>query len=124
MQPLLAHLLQPCGDELVGLVPAVAVMVAAADHELGLATDAGEVLHHHDDLNIEVAMTGGVQQISGNDDQIVAVGDPQEPVELPEAVVEIRDDQGFHGTCLGEGLRSCSTIRPNAARIKLVGQHR
>jgi hypothetical protein len=71
-------------------------MVAAADDQPGLPPDAGEVLHHHDDLHIQLAMARDIEQIARDDHEVVVGGNPQEPVELPEAVVQIGDHQGLH----------------------------
>ena len=61
--------------------------------------DAAEVFFDHDDLGFEVERGPEVQQVTTDHHGVEFGGVCGEPVELFEAVMEVGDEERFHGRC-------------------------
>ena len=96
MPTVAAHVAQPPDHALISGAALIRVVVAAADDEAGRGTQTGQVFGDHDDLRVQIGVSGDVQQIARHDHEIVAARHPHQPVILAQAVMQIGDDQRFH----------------------------
>ncbi len=78
----------------LGLV--IEVVVPGADHGDGARRHPGQVLEDDRDLGIQGDGGADVEEVAGDDHQVVLVGLVQHPVELAQVVVQIRDEEGVH----------------------------
>ncbi len=83
-------------NRFVAGVAAVAVVIAGADGERGVAAQEGEVFFHHADLRVDVERGGEVEEVAADDDEIAAAGMGDDPVVLLEREMEIGEEEEFH----------------------------
>lgn len=57
-------------------------MAARTDQQPGLGADGAEVFYHDGDLRIEAEVSTHVEQVAGDDDEIMVPGLLHDPVEL------------------------------------------
>jgi hypothetical protein len=68
-------------------------VIPGAENDAGDARQPREVPFHDDDLGAEIDGGSDVERIAGEDDEIELRSRAEQPVELRQRVVQIRDDQ-------------------------------
>ena len=86
---------EPTSDFLAVAV-GVEIVIAGADHELGLGTQPAEIFLHHDALRASVDERADVEMVAGHHHKIVLARPLDHPVELRQRVVQIGDKQDSH----------------------------
>ena len=81
---------------LVEVVAGVEVVVPGAHGDLRPAREAGEVLEDHRDLRVGIDDRRDVEEVTGDDDEVVLGGGGRHPVELLQRVVQIAHHQDLH----------------------------
>ena len=111
MSAVRAHVPEPVEDGLVEKVAPVGVVVAAAHDEPGLARNPGQIFGDDDDLRVQIRVCGEVEQIACQDDRVISARDLQQPVVLPQIVMQVRSDERRHDQPLLEGLTGVQRSR-------------
>ena len=115
-----ASLVQPQRGSLAVRVVASEVMVAGADDNPTRRLQQRDVVQDHSDLGIERDSRTDVQLIARKNHEVEFRGGVDDPVELAQRVVEIRDKKDAHGYLL---LRSwtaeCRTDRDGPSKAEI-----
>jgi len=89
-------LLEPHGHGFIGGTAGIAIVIARGDEQAGAGGDAIEILFDHDDLEIDIEGRSEIEQIAADGHKIVLRRASHDPIELPECVMQIGDEEQLH----------------------------